>query len=120
MTGFAAPIRWLRTLARGTLIALVRVYQALSALTPGTCRFEPTCSAYAITAVRRHGPVRGGWLTLRRLARCHPLGGWGFDPVPPARAPTATAAARRAAASPAGAQRATAGPPRPATPEETN
>ena len=46
------------------------------------CRFEPTCSEYALEALRRHGAVRGGWLTLRRLARCHPLGGSGVDNVP--------------------------------------
>ena len=46
------------------------------------CRFQPTCSAYAMEALRRHGGLRGGWLTLRRLARCHPWGGSGIDNVP--------------------------------------
>jgi putative membrane protein insertion efficiency factor len=47
-----------------------------------SCRFQPTCSAYGIEAIERHGVVRGLWLTLRRLARCHPWGGHGVDPVP--------------------------------------
>jgi putative membrane protein insertion efficiency factor len=49
----------------------------------GRCRFEPTCSAYALAAVEIHGAGRGGWLALRRLARCHPWGACGCDPVPP-------------------------------------
>ncbi len=48
------------------------------------CRFLPTCSDYALDAIARHGAIRGGWLTLSRLARCHPFGGSGFDPVPTA------------------------------------
>ena len=55
----------------------------------GRCRYAPTCSAYALEAVRLHGVLRGGWLALRRLSRCHPWGGCGCDPVPQvgARAP---------------------------------
>lgn len=53
-----------------------------------SCRFHPTCSAYALQALRRHGALRGGWLALRRVARCHPWGGSGIDRVPKA-APTA-------------------------------
>ena len=49
------------------------------------CRYLPTCSDYALEALETHGAARGSWLTLRRLARCHPFGGDGFDPVPPAR-----------------------------------
>ncbi len=62
---------------------LIRTYQLLiSPALPPTCRFAPSCSAYAIEAVRRLGPTRGGWLALKRLVRCHPWGGHGLDPVP--------------------------------------
>ena len=54
------------------------------------CRFQPTCSAYALDALRRHGALKGSFLTLRRLARCHPWGGAGYDPVPEAARPGAT------------------------------
>ena len=66
------------------LIAVVRFYQvAISPWTPAACRYTPTCSTYAIEALREHGAVRGAWLAARRLARCHPWGGFGYDPVPP-------------------------------------
>ncbi|BCS36125.1 putative membrane protein insertion efficiency factor [Luteitalea sp. TBR-22] len=65
-------------------MALVRGYQVmLSPLFAGSCRFEPSCSRYAMTALEQHGLARGSWLALRRLARCHPFGGSGLDPVPP-------------------------------------
>lgn len=65
------------------LLTLIRFYRrAISPYTPPSCRFQPTCSAYAEEAVRRHGAARGGWLALRRLLRCHPFGGSGYDPVP--------------------------------------
>ena len=64
-------------------IALIRGYQVtLGPWLGGHCRFHPSCSVYAIEAYRTHGAMRGTWLTVRRLARCHPLGGKGFDPVP--------------------------------------
>lgn len=70
------------------LIFLVRGYQvAVSPLLPPSCRFAPSCSDYMLTAVRRFGPFRGGWLGLRRMCRCHPWGGCGFDPVPPQQEP---------------------------------
>ena len=65
------------------LIAVVKFYQlCISPFTPPSCRFTPTCSQYAVEALRKYGPVKGGWLTLKRLARCHPWGGSGYDPVP--------------------------------------
>jgi putative membrane protein insertion efficiency factor len=67
------------------LIGIVRFYQlAISPWLPAACRYTPTCSAYAIDALRQHGALRGTWLAARRLTRCHPWGGFGWDPVPPA------------------------------------
>ncbi|MGA8832081.1 MAG: membrane protein insertion efficiency factor YidD [Desulfomonilaceae bacterium] len=64
-------------------IALIRSYQIfLSPLFPSSCRFVPSCSEYAIEAVRRYGALRGLYLIVRRLIRCRPLGPTGFDPVP--------------------------------------
>ena len=72
-------------MVRHALILLVRAYQVgLSPLLPASCRYTPSCSAYAVEALERHGALRGSWLTLRRLSRCHPWGGHGYDPVPPA------------------------------------
>jgi hypothetical protein len=73
----------MRKLAENTLLALVFVYQKLcSPFMPAACRYLPTCSEYAREAVMRHGACTGAWLTLKRLARCHPWGGSGHDPVP--------------------------------------
>jgi putative membrane protein insertion efficiency factor len=68
---------------RTVLILFVRAYQVvLSPLLPASCRYYPSCSTYAIEALERHGALRGGWLTLRRLARCNPFRPGGYDPVP--------------------------------------
>ena len=65
------------------LIGMVNFYRgAISPMFPSCCRFTPTCSQYALEALRRHGPLRGSWLALRRILRCHPWGGSGYDPVP--------------------------------------
>ena len=68
---------------KAALIFFVRLYQGvLSPYLPNSCRYTPTCSQYMIEAVTRHGAFKGGWLGLKRFARCHPWGGSGQDPVP--------------------------------------
>jgi putative membrane protein insertion efficiency factor len=70
-------------LAARFLILLARGWQwGPSAILPPSCRFDPSCSAYAITAVHRYGALKGGWLAVKRIARCRPWGGFGPDPVP--------------------------------------
>ena len=65
------------------LILLVRIYQiCISPLLPPSCRFVPSCSQYALEALRKYGPLKGTWVTLKRLSRCHPWGATGPDPVP--------------------------------------
>jgi len=71
------------TILRAALIAPIRLYQwTLSPLVGFNCRYAPSCSAYAIEAIATYGPVRGLWLGLKRILRCHPWGGSGYDPVP--------------------------------------
>lgn len=65
------------------LIGLVRAYQlVLSPLLGPRCRFQPTCSSYAVEAISVHGALKGGWLAAKRIVKCHPWGGFGYDPVP--------------------------------------
>ena len=65
------------------LIGLVRLYQyIISPYLPSSCRFTPTCSQYGIEALRKHGALKGGWLTIKRIGRCHPWSKGGHDPVP--------------------------------------
>jgi uncharacterized protein len=73
----------MKTLIRLALLVAIRGYQLLvSPLFPPSCRYFPSCSEYARQAVLSHGPFAGGWLAVKRLARCHPWGGLGYDPVP--------------------------------------
>ena len=71
-----------RSLPTRTLLRTVNLYQRLTSHRPSPCRYIPTCSEYAREALETHGAGRGTYLTVRRLSRCHPLGGFGFDPVP--------------------------------------
>lgn len=80
--GAARPSIWSRVCIFPFILG-IRAYQVtLAPLMSGHCRFLPTCSNYALEAYRVHGPLRGTWLTARRLLRCHPWGGHGYDPVP--------------------------------------
>ncbi|WP_221409268.1 membrane protein insertion efficiency factor YidD [Dysgonomonas alginatilytica] len=66
-------------------LVLIPIYfyrYCISPLKPPTCRYTPTCSEYAVQAVKKHGPVKGTWLAMKRISRCHPWGGHGYDPVP--------------------------------------
>ncbi len=78
------------SLAARLLCVPVRAYRWLPRAGPSPCRFEPSCSAYALEALTAHGAVYGSWLTVRRLARCHPFCAGGIDHVPPRRGAAAT------------------------------
>ncbi len=73
----------IRDIGKAIFILPIRFYQVcISPMFPAACRYTPTCSQYAIEAIREHGIIRGGWLALKRISRCHPWGGSGYDPVP--------------------------------------
>lgn len=77
-------MRFVRQWVIAGMIAAVRAYQvAMRPLIAGSCRYVPGCSEYFVEAVQKHGPLRGGWLGFKRIMRCRPGGGWGYDPVPP-------------------------------------
>lgn len=83
MRYFKTACKAVRQVAVVLLIVPIRFYQlAISPHTPAACRYVPTCSQYAIEALRRHGPLKGSLLAFKRILRCHPWGGSGFDPVP--------------------------------------
>lgn len=83
MSGLGRVRNAVRRLLSAPLLGLIWLYRhGISPFTPPSCRYTPTCSQYAAEAVRRYGPFKGGWLALKRLARCHPWGGSGYDPVP--------------------------------------
>lgn len=68
---------------RRPLLFIIRAYRAtLSPLLPPSCRYEPTCSQYALEAIEKYGAAKGGWLAVRRVLRCHPFARGGYDPVP--------------------------------------
>lgn len=76
------------SLVRTGCLGVIRFYQKyLSPLLPPTCRFNPTCSQYASESIEVHGVLKGGWLAIRRICRCHPYNPGGFDPVPRVRKP---------------------------------
>lgn len=75
--------RFINQLLALPMIGLIKLYQwFLSPFLGASCRFTPTCSQYGLEAIRKHGPFKGGWLTLKRIGRCHPWGSHGHDPVP--------------------------------------
>lgn len=77
------PLRLISGLIAHFFLLLIKIYQGLlSPMLPASCRFTPTCSQYGIEAIKKHGPFKGLWLTLKRISKCHPWGSHGHDPVP--------------------------------------
>ncbi|MDO4216978.1 MAG: membrane protein insertion efficiency factor YidD [Bacteroidales bacterium] len=76
-------MKYLSNALQWLMLALIAFYQnCISPLTPPACRYTPTCSQYAKEAITKYGPFKGGWLALKRILRCNPFGGSGYDPVP--------------------------------------
>lgn len=76
-------VEMLKRAVTWVMLMLIKFYQqCISPLTPAACRYTPTCSQYAKEAILKYGPIKGGWLAMRRILRCNPLGGSGYDPVP--------------------------------------
>lgn len=76
-------MRTIKKILSWFFILLIRFYQtAISPHTPAACRYTPTCSQYALEAIKKYGPFKGGFLAIKRILRCHPWGGSGYDPVP--------------------------------------
>ncbi|MES2653532.1 MAG: membrane protein insertion efficiency factor YidD [Bacteroidota bacterium] len=76
-------MKFIKLMVSWLFLGIIRLYQLLlSPLLGASCRFSPTCSQYGIEAIKKHGPFKGGWLTLKRIGSCHPWGRHGHDPVP--------------------------------------
>ena len=81
--GFYSLWLFLSTILSKIMLGLIWFYRhCISPLTPAACRYTPTCSQYAVEAIKKYGPFKGGWLAFRRILRCNPWGGSGYDPVP--------------------------------------
>jgi uncharacterized protein len=78
----SGPVEGRQLSARSAFVGMIRLYQLARMGRPSPCRYMPSCSEYAVEAIEHHGAARGGALALRRIARCHPWGGHGIDPVP--------------------------------------
>jgi len=76
-------MNWILNSIGKVFIGIIKFYQlAISPILPSSCRYTPSCSHYAVEAISKHGPLKGGWLTTKRILSCHPWGGDGYDPVP--------------------------------------
>jgi putative membrane protein insertion efficiency factor len=76
-------VKYFKKLIGSFFLLLIKIYQyLLSPMLGASCRFTPTCSQYGVEAIQKHGPFKGGWLTLKRIGKCHPWGSHGHDPVP--------------------------------------